>query len=97
MSTDKKEYFTGLLETMIGHNDRTKTPLSKEKLLQVINTIVTETEEEDLNVNNVTMETLIHPPVTTNAPIEKTDVTNERRISSDSLAETIKAFNKLTL
>ena len=42
-------------------------------------------------------ETFIQTPITTNTPREKTDVENERRISSDSLIETIKGFNKLTL
>ena len=45
----------------------------------------------------MTTGTFIHIPVTTNAPREKTDVSNERRISSDSLSETIKRFNILTL
>ena len=43
------------------------------------------------------MNTFIHSPVTTNIPRKKTDVTNERQISSDILAETIKRFNILTL
>ena len=42
-------------------------------------------------------ETFIQTPITTNTPREKTDVENERRISSDSLIETIQGFNKLTL
>ena len=33
----------------------------------------------------------------TNTPREKTDVANERRISSASLTETLKLFNRLTL
>ena len=36
-----------MLETMIEHNDRSKTPLSKEKFQQAINTIVAETEDEE--------------------------------------------------
>ena len=79
-----------MLETMTKHNDCSKTPLSKEKLQQVINTIVAETEDEELNANNGTTDTFIQTPVTTNAPREKTDATNERRISSDILTETIK-------
>ena len=43
------------------------------------------------------MDNFIQSPVTTNTPIEKTKVPNERRISSDSLAETIKLFNRLML
>ena len=59
----------------------------------------TEEKERDVkhNSNNVTMDTFIQSPVTTNTPRKKTDVPNERRISSDILAETIKIFNILTL
>ena len=59
----------------------------------------TEDEERDAkrNANNVTKDTFIQPPVTTNTPREKTDVANERQISSDSLTETLKGFNRLTL
>ena len=56
-----------------------------------------ETEDEKLNTNNVTADTFIQPPVTTNAPIEKTDVANKRRIYLDILKETIKGFNISTL
>ena len=45
----------------------------------------------------MTTETFIHPPVTTYESREKTDVANERVIYSDSLTETIKGFNRLTL
>ena len=86
-----------MLKTMIKHNDRSKTPFSKEKIRQAINTIVEETEDEERNTNNVTTDTFIHTPVTANAPREKTDVANERQISSDILTETIKGFNILSL
>ena len=44
MTTQEEEYYRDLLETMNEHNDRTNTPLSKEKLRQQINTILAETE-----------------------------------------------------
>ena len=47
MGTQEEEYYTDLLETMIEHNDRSNTPLSKEKLRKVINTILAETEEKE--------------------------------------------------
>ena len=50
-----------------------------------MNTIVAETEDEKCNTNNVTTDTLTQPPISTNAPREKTDVANERRIYSDCL------------
>ena len=44
------------------------------------------------------MDTYFHrSPVTTNTQGEISNVTNERRISSDILAETIKVFNGLTI
>ena len=79
---------------MIEHNDWSKKPLSKEKLWQAINTIVAETEDEERdakrNANNMITDTFIQPPATTDTPREKTDVANERLISSDSLIETLK-------
>ena len=45
----------------------------------------------------MTTDTFIQPPVTTNTPREKTDVANEKQISSDSLTETLKGFNILKL
>ena len=61
MATQEDEYYMDLLENMIEHNFRTKTPLSKEKLQQEINTIVAETEEEEHNANNETTDNFIHP------------------------------------
>ena len=45
----------------------------------------------------MTTDTFICSPVTTNAPRKKTDVPNERQISLDSLTETTKELNRLTL
>ena len=42
-------------------------------------------------------ETFIQSPVTTNTPIEKTDVANERQVYLDSPIETLKGFNRMTL
>ena len=58
---------------------------------------MTETEEEERNFNNVTTEIFTQLPVPTNAPRKKTDVANERWIYLETVAETIKGFNKLTL
>ena len=54
-------------------------------------------EDKERNANDVTTETFIQSPVTTNAPRNKIDLANERRISPDILTETIKGFNRLTL
>ena len=45
----------------------------------------------------MTTDTFIQPPATTNTPREKTDITNEWRTYSDSLTETLKGFNRLTI
>ena len=45
----------------------------------------------------MTLYTFIQSPVITNTPRNIANVSNERRISSDILAETIKGFNRLTL
>ena len=47
MATQKEEYYTDMLGTMIAHIDRSKTHLSKYKLQQAITTIVAETEDEE--------------------------------------------------
>ena len=59
----------------------------------------TEEEEQDAKrkANNLTMDNLIQSPVTTNTPRNKTNVPNKKGISSESLIETIKRFNRLTL
>ena len=67
MTTQEEEYYMDMLETMIEHNDRTKKPLSKDKLRRANNMVVAETEEEESNANNVTTDTLIQTPVTANA------------------------------
>ena len=56
-----------------------------------------ETREEERRTNNVTTDTFIHPPVTTQTPRKKTGVENERQMSLDSLTETIKGLNRLKL
>ena len=59
--------------------------------------IVVETEEEKRITISVATVTIIQPPGTTNTPREKIDVSNEKRISLDSLTETLKLLNRLTL
>ena len=43
------------------------------------------------------MDTFIHSPLTTNAPLKIAKVPNKRQISSESLAERIEGFKILTL
>ena len=89
------------METLIDHNDRHNVPLSNEKLRQGVSTVMAEKEEEECdtkcNANNLTMDTFIQSPATTNTPRNIANVPNERRISLDILAETIKVFKRLTL
>ena len=63
---------------------------------------MSETEEEERdtkrNSNNVTIDTFFRrSPVTINTQGEIANVANERKISLDILAETIKGFNGLTI
>ena len=97
MAAPKERYYTKIVETLVDYNDRNNAPFFDEKLLQAVIKVMAETEEEELNsklnANNVTMDNLCQSPVTTNTQGEVSNVTNERQISSDIMAETIKVFN----
>ena len=56
-----------------------------------------EERDEKRNANNMTMDTFIQSPVTTKTPRKKTNYPNKRRIPSNSLAETVKGFNRFML
>ena len=96
-----KKNYTKLLETVIDYNDHQNAPLSNGKLQQAISTVTTETEEEEpeakRNSNNMTMDNFCQSPATTNTQGKIANVPNERQISSNVLAETIKGFKGLTL
>ena len=87
--TPRYEYYTKMLETLIDHNDRHNASLSSEKLRQAFRRVMAETEEEERdakrNANNVTMDTLLHSPVTINTQRKDTNVKNERQIALDIL------------
>ena len=97
MAAPKERYYTKILETLVDYNDRNNAPFFDEKLLQAVIKVMAETEKEELNsklnANNVTMDNFCQSPVTTNTQGEVSNVTNERQISSDIMAETIKVFN----
>ena len=61
---------------------------------------MSEMEEEERNSghnsNNVTKDTFSQSPVTINTQRNNSNIANDRRISSDILAETIKGFKVLT-
>ena len=102
MATTKYKYYTKMLETLVDYNDRNNAPFSNENLGQAVSKVVAETEEEERdakrNTNNVTMDTFFHhSPATTNTQRYIANGTNERRISSSIMAETIKGFNGLTI
>ena len=91
-----------MLETIVDYNDCNNAPLSNEKFQQAVSKVMEETEEEywdaEHNSDNVTMDTLYHKsPVTINTQVETANVTNERRIVLDIMADTIKGFNGLTI
>ena len=88
--------------TLVDYNDRNNATLSNEKLRQLVSKVMAETEEEECesksNVNNVTMDTFCHQsPALTNTQGEIANVTDEKRISSNILAEAIKGFIGLTI
>ena len=101
MATPKDKYNTNMLEILIDHNDRHNVTLSNEKLQQAVSIVMAEMEEEECdakrNTNNLTMDTFIQSPVATNTQRKIANVPNERQISSNILAETIKGFKRLTL
>ena len=89
------------METLLNHNDCHNVTFTNEKLQKPVSKVMEETEEEKCNVKhnakNVTMDTFCQSPVTTNTQRNNTNVTNERRISSDILENMIKGFEGLTL
>ena len=102
MATMKYKYYTKILETLVDYNDRNNAPLSNENIRQSVSRVMAETEEEERdarrNSNNVTMYTFFNQsPVPINTQRKNANVTNERRISSNILAETIKEVNGLTI
>ena len=95
MSITKDKSHTKIFETLVDYNDRKNAPLFNEKIWQAVSRVMAETEEEERdaksNANNVTMYTLFNQsPVKINTQSKNVNVTNERRIPSSILAETIK-------
>ena len=94
MTTAREEYYTKMLDSLLDHIDCHGTPLSSKKLQEAVRRFMAETEDKEKyakrNVNNVTMDTLFQAPVTINTQREDANVTNERRITSDIHAETMK-------
>ena len=90
-----------MLETLVNHNDHHNAPLYNEKLQQAVSRVMAKTEEEERNAkhnaDNVTMDTFYQPPVTTYTQRNISNITDERNISSEFLAEPIKGFKGLTL
>ena len=102
MATTNEKYYMKMLETLVDYNDCNNTPSSNEKLRQAVSKVMAVTEEEEndseCNTNNVTMDNLFHQSsFTTNTQGEIENVTIERRITLDILAETIRGFNGLTI
>ena len=63
IETSKEEYFMEVLDRLIKHNHRHVTPISNEKLQEVVIRVI-EDEEKDAkrNDNNVTTDTLFRSP-----------------------------------
>ena len=86
-----------MLETLVDYNDSHNAPLYNENLWQAVSKVTEETEEEERNVNNSTIDNFCQYLVPTNTQIKNANVPNERRIYSDILSEMIKGFKGLTL
>ena len=80
-----------MLNYLLKQNHCHGTPFSSKNLQESVSRVMEEEEKcAKLNVNNVTTDTLFQSPVTINAQKKDANVTNERRIASGILAETIK-------
>ena len=82
MVTQKEEYYTNTLETIIDHDDCHNVAFSNEKLRQAFSKIMAEMEEEECDAgrsaNNVTIDTLIQSSVMTNTLRKKKNFPNKR-------------------
>ena len=95
MATTKDKYCTKMLESLVDYNNLNNAPLSNENIRQAVTRIMAETEEKERdverNANNVTMDTFFNQyPATINTQRKDANVENERRISLNILAKTIK-------
>ena len=94
MCTERYLCFTKMFDSLFDDNEHHVTPLSSKNPHEAVNRVIVGTEEggKDAkhNVNNVTMDTLFHSPVTLNAQNKDGNMTNERQISADIHAETMK-------
>ena len=93
-ATEREEYHTKMLDSLLDHNDRHVTSLSSKSFQEAVIRVLTETKEEEKdakrNINIITEDTLFHPPLTINTQRKDTNESNERRIASEIHAETIK-------
>ena len=86
------------MDSILDHNHLHGTPFSSKNLQEAVRRVIEEEEKyAKSNVNNVTTDTLFSSSVTINAQNKDANVTNERRISSDIHAETIKEFKVCTI
>ena len=98
MATPREEYYTKMLDSLLGHTHCHGTPLSSKKLQEAVSRAMEEDEKYvECNVNNITTDNLCQSPVTIHAQKKNANGTNERRIVSSILAETIKQFKGCTI
>ena len=86
MVTEREVYFTKMLDSLLVNSECHGTLLPREKLQESVSRVM-----ED-NVNNITMDTLFHSPLTINVQNKYANVTSERRIAADIHAESIENF-----
>ena len=65
MATTRDEYYTNILDSLLGNNGRQGTPQSSKKLQEAASRVMAETEDKvkdaRCNINNVTMDTFSVP------------------------------------
>ena len=80
MVTERKVYFTNMLESILDYNTRHDTPLSSKNIPEEVIRFMSGTEEEEKdakhNVNNVTMDNLFQSPITISAQKKNANMTN---------------------
>ena len=91
MATPREEYYTKMLDSLLGHTHCHGTPLSSKNLQEAVSRVMEEEEKYyERNANNITTDNFFQSPVTINAQKKDVNMTYERQISLGILTETIK-------
>ena len=91
MATPIDKYYTYLYSTITECNDRNCATLSNDNIRDEIHRVIV---EEEVDAHNITMDTFIQMPVTSNTQGENENkiLTSQKRNKLDALAETLKTL-----